>query len=204
MSNNFSYKLLAGWLDIRLDAAKELLIRLRPHQRLLLTSEGSLTLDIEQLLETEIKVELVNRNHSLIDSDTVAFLDSAAGAQVCERVVWLTAEKRRLVYAHTVFELERTDPAILEFLDRCLDEPLGKVLNHRHIYFTKSRMEAGVVNCPQAASTLKLAPDTRFIARRYVLNDTGLSTGNANRIKAAVVEVFSPDIIPADTIRLLE
>lgn len=201
MSTLFSYELLAGWHDMRSDRAKELFAGQRPHQRLLLASGGSLTLDIEHLIETEVKVELISRQDGLLDFDVASYLNVAAGGQVCERVVWLKAGERRLVFAHTIFLLERTDPAILESLDRCLDEPLGKVLTRKRIVFTKSRMEVGIVVCGQAASYLDMAQDTRFVARRYVLVDSGPSTSQANRIMAAVTEVFSPEIIPAVAVK---
>lgn len=201
MSISFSYRLVALWQDMRFDPAKALVAGLRPHQRLLLASGGSLTLDIEYLLETEIKVELMCRQDCLLSAEAASYLQAAQGAQACERVVWLKAGKMRLVYAHTVFLLESTDPSILEYLDRCPDEPLGKILNLRHINFTKSRMEVGVVSCGQAASVLGMAQDTLFIARRYVLADAGPSTAQAGRVKAVVTEVFSPEIIPITAVR---
>lgn len=193
--------MLVGWLDMRFAPSKELFAGLRPHQRLLLASEGSLTLDIEQLMEADIKVDLICMANGLLGLDAASYLQAAPGARVCERVVWLTAGKKRLVYAHTIFLLEDTDPAIIEFLDRCPDEPLGKVLNCRRISFAKSRMEAGIAVCEQAASSLGLARDARFAARRYVLADSGASTGESSRIKAAVTEIFSPEIIPAPVVR---
>lgn len=201
MSTIFLYRLLAGWLDMRYDPAKELFTGLRPHQRLLLASGGSLTLDIEHLLETDINVDLIRMEDSILDLDAASYLQTAPGVQVCERVVWLKAGEKKLVYAHTIFLLERTDPAIIESLNRSLDEPLGKVLGRKRISFTKSRMEAGIVVCGQAAADLDMAPDTRFVARRYVLADSGTSTSQANRIMAAVTEVFSPEIIPVVAVR---
>lgn len=193
--------MLAGWVEMRSDAADLLTSGLRPHQKMLFTSGGSLTLDLELLLETEVKVGVVYRRQSCLDIETAAYLHAVPGAPVSERVVWLKAGHRHLVYAHTVFLLERTDPAILESLDRYFDEPLGKVLSQRRIVFTKSRMEGGVVVCAEAASALNLPEDSPLVARRYVLADSGAAASQADTIKAAVIEVFSPEIIPASVAR---
>lgn len=192
----FSYKLLDGWVEMRSDAGDRLTSGLRPHQKMLFTSGGSLTLDLELFMEGEVKVDVVRRRETGLDIETAAYLHAAPGAQVSERVVWLKAAHSNIVYALTVFLLERTDPAILESLDRYFDEPLGKVLNHRRIVFTKTRMEAGVVVCAEAASVLNLPDDSPLVARRYVLADSGASASQADTIKASVIEVFSPAIIP--------
>ncbi|MBI5886300.1 MAG: DUF98 domain-containing protein [Deltaproteobacteria bacterium] len=178
------------------DAADRLTSGLRPHQKMLFTSGGSLTLDLELLLEEDVKVDVVRRRETDLDIEIAAYLHAAPGAQVSERVVWLKTGHGNIVYALTVFLLERTDPAILASLDRYFDEPLGKVLNHRRIVFTKTRMEAGVVVCAEAASVLNLPDDSPFVARRYVLADSGASVSQADTIQAAVIEVFSPAIIP--------
>jgi len=197
MNSLFSYKLLDGWIEMRSGAADRLTSGMRPHQRLLFASGGSLTLDLELLKEAEVKVEVVYRQDAALDTETAAYLHAAPGAAVAERVVWLKAGHTNLVYAHTVFLLERTDRAILESLERYVDEPLGKVLNSRRIVFTKTHMEAGIVVCPQAAAVLGLPEDSPFVARRYVLADSGASDSQVDIIKAAVIEVFSPEIIPA-------
>lgn len=201
MSTIFPYKLVADWQDIRSDSIKGLINGLRPEHRLLLSSDGSLTLDIERLIEAEIKIELISMAGGLLEPDAAAYLQAAPGAQVCERVVWLKTRKRRLVYAHTIFLLNKTDSAIIASLDASPDEPLGKVLNRKQIIFTKSRMQAGVVNCEQAASALDIKRNTLFIARRYVLADTGVSASMDNRIKAAVTEVFSPELISSAAVK---
>lgn len=186
--------MLAGWSqDCRGQGA--VFAGLRPHQRLLLFSNGSLTLDLELLLETQVKVEVALKKNSILDNDTASYLGEEQGKATAKRVVWLLAGDKKIVYAETIFTVEQTDPALLASLDKCPDEPLGKVLSRGLIMYTKERMEIGIVRCAVAAVALGISPETPLFARRYVLSDSGVPKRGV--IKAAVTEVFSPEIIPS-------
>ncbi|MBI5562113.1 MAG: chorismate lyase [Deltaproteobacteria bacterium] len=195
MSAIFSYTRLKGWTSVGKGGKDRALAGLRPHQRLILSSGGSLTLDLEHLLEAQVKVEVIAKGACSLDADAAAFLGETHGAEAFDRSVWLVADGRRVVFAYTVMPASLVDRALLESLDRYGDEPLGKVLNQRRISFSKEHIEAGLVRCPGAAIVLGMDGDAPLWARRYVLSSA--SSGMPGAIKAVVTEVFGQEIIPS-------
>lgn len=186
----FSYKLVDGW-----HGAKDGLrwaAGLKPHELLLLFSDGSMTLDLELLFGSRVEVEMISKGFTLLSGTAAEYLGEQAGKKAMEREVWLTVNGKRLIYAHTLIPLDCLGVGLLEVLEEKSSEPLGRVLAARKIFFTKVQLEAGVIESASAAKGFKAPENARLMGRRYILED---SQDGRWVIKAALMEVFSPDII---------
>ncbi len=188
----FSYRLVDGWHGagegLRWAAG------LKPHELLLLFSDGSMTLDLELLSGSRVEVELISKGFTRLSVDAAEYIGEAAGEKAMEREVWLTVNGGRLIYARTLIPLDCLGKGLLEALEEKKSEPLGRVLASKKIFFTKTRLEAGVIESAAAANGFEAPEDARLMSRRYILED---SRDGRWVIKAALMEVFSPAIIPA-------
>lgn len=216
MAGGFAYTLLTNWSragegvelpqgaihgDKGLSPLRGVeLSRLKPRQRFLLLSDGSLTLELELLSgppKKPARVEAVvefRANCSLTD-EAAAYLEEAPAKPAMHREVWLTAGKRLLVYAQTLIPLDRIEKGLLNALEMESSVPLGRVLSARKIPVCKDRLEVAVLKCPKAAMDLGIGANTPLMARRYVLFNRASS--GVWIIKAGITEVFSPRVIPA-------
>ncbi|MBI5887941.1 MAG: DUF98 domain-containing protein [Deltaproteobacteria bacterium] len=209
MAGGFAYGLLTNWSRVGeglsplrgLNSFKGAeLSRLKPEQRFLLLSDGSLTLELELLSgqpKKPARVEAVvefRANCNLTD-EAAAYLEEAPRKPAMHREVWLTAGGRLLVYAQTLIPLERIEKGLLNALEMESSVPLGRVLSARKIPVCKDRLEVAVLKCPKAAMDLGIGADTPLMARRYILFNRDSS--GVWIIKAGITEVFSPGVIPA-------
>lgn len=192
MPIQFSYELLHRWLGAEEARGRPELSDMQPHQRLLLFSDGSLTLDLELLYGSMVGVEVKFKGTAALNKDQASYLEEAPGERAMEREVWLTVDGKRLVYAHSLIPLSKVESGLLESLEKYSDEPLGRVLNANRIFFEKEKLEVGAVKSAPAALDLGMPEDTPFIARRYILSNR---EETAWVIKAAVTEIFSPEVI---------
>ncbi|MBI5492323.1 MAG: chorismate lyase [Deltaproteobacteria bacterium] len=189
---NFSYTLIGDWLSSEKGFRGEL-GGLLPHQKLLLLSDGSLTLELELLWRSVVEVEVKFKGTTTLSKEAAEYLEEAPDKEAMEREVWLTIEGKRLVYAHSIIPLNCIEKGLKDALEAHSDEPLGRVLNTKKVFFSKKKLEVGKVVCRSAAADLGIEEDSPLIARRYMLyNDEGPGKWI---IKAAVTEVFSPEII---------
>ncbi|MFQ5736197.1 MAG: chorismate--pyruvate lyase family protein [Thermodesulfobacteriota bacterium] len=195
MTTRFAYTLVRDWVGAQGNGEMAELAGLKPHQKLLLLSDGSMTLDLELLFGSMVEVELRFTGTTPLSPDDAGYLKEAPGSPAMEREVWLTVEGRRLVYAHSLIPLGRVEAGLKGALDEHSGEPLGRVLNSRKVFFAKDKLDVGVVTCAGASEDLGAAPDTPLLARRYILFNRDES-GNWI-IKAAVTEIFSPEIVSA-------
>lgn len=188
----FNYAILKDWFSAEEEKDRPELTGLLPHQKLLLLSDGSMTLDLELLWRSMVEVELKFQGLTKLGSEA-AYLEEGTGKDALEREVWLTVEDKRLVYAHSVIPLDRIEDAILNDILANSTEPLGRVLTTRKVFFAKKKLEVGVVACESAAADLGIDARTPLIARRYILYNNSSPTEWV--IKAGVTEIFSPEII---------
>ena len=194
MTTGFSYTLLHDWVGAQSERALAGLAGLKPHQKLLLLSDGSMTLDLELLYGSAVEVEVELTATASLSAADAAYLDEDESMEVTEREVWLTVGGRKLVWAHTLIPALCVSPEIKAALDANTGEPIGRVLNSKKVFFSKDRLDVGVVACAHASKGLGLAPDTPLVARRYILSNR---EGQNWLIKAAITEIFSPEIISA-------
>jgi len=194
MTTGFSYTLVRDWAPACPGNELAGLAGLEPHQKLLLLSDGSMTLDLELLFGSPVEVEVERTASASLSAADAEYLVEEAGMEVTEREVWLTVEEKRLVWAHTLIPVRRVRDDIKKSLDANRGEPIGRVLNSMKVFFSKDRLDIGVVACAHASAALGLAPDTPLVARRYILSNRQDSDW---LIKAAITEIFSPEIISA-------
>lgn len=195
MSMEFSYIMYKGWFKAGGQDSGTLLAGMTPQQKLLLLSDGSMTLGLEGLLGSRVEVDLRHRGHTPLGAQDAAYLGEDAGKESMEREVWLTIDGKRLIYAQTIIPLDRIDKSLLNTLNERGDEPLGRVLHTGHVPFIKENLEIAQLRCALAACGLGLKTDALFMARRYILLNK--KEGGGWVIKASVTEVFSPEIISA-------
>jgi len=168
------------------------------HEELLLSSADSMTELLEKTYGVELEVVAILRERRPLDARSAAYLQAPEGAEALVRGVWIKAGGRPLIYAFSLIPVARIDENLLGILEGKDPEPMGRTLNSNAIPFTKQNLEAGVIKCASVAEGLGLTADKPFFARRYVL--TGKKAG-AILIKAAITEVFSPELIAADRLK---
>jgi len=198
MTTGFSYTLVRDWAPARSGAELAGLAGLEPHQKLLLLSDGSMTLDLELLFGSPVEVEVERTGSASLSAADAEYLEEETGMEVTQREVWLTVEDKRLVWAHTLIPVQRVRDDIKKSLDANRGEPIGRVLNSMKVFFSKDRLDVGVVICAHASAALGLAPDTPLVARRYILSNKQESEW---LIKAAITEIFSPEIISTRSLK---
>lgn len=193
MAKGYSYALLKEWLGAEKARRSPFIEGLPTHQKLLLFSEGSMTVELELITRSRVEAEVRFTGETALSPEEAVCLGAAPGAKTTEREVWLTAGGRKLLYARTLIPAEMIDPAVHEALygSKAGSEPLGRVLAENGILFAKERLEIGVVKSPSVSLELGVPAETPLFARRYILFN-----GNAGRwiIKAAVAEIFSPEL----------
>jgi chorismate-pyruvate lyase len=189
---SFSYTLTDKWHRadslIKEDAGKGL----SDKERMILLSDGSLTLQLEALLNSRVSVEVKLSAATGLSSSSAAYLGEEPGIDSIEREVWLMVKDERLVFAHLVIPVSCIEPWLLTALKEGA-EPLGRVLQSREIPVLKEALEIGVVTAPEVSVDLGLTPETRLFARRYRL--TNKKDGGGWTIKAEICEILNPALV---------
>jgi chorismate-pyruvate lyase len=189
---SFSYRLKDGWHRVKTLIEEWPLKSLSDKERMILLSDGSLTLLLEALLSARVSVEVKLNTTSGLSAAGAAYLDEEPGLPSIEREVWLSVKGERLVYAHLVIPLSSVEPWLLAALKEG-SEPLGRVLQAREIPVLKQGLEIGIVTAPEVSADLSLDPETEFYARRYKLSNT--KEGGGSVIKAEICELLSPALV---------
>ncbi|MBI5598375.1 MAG: chorismate lyase [Deltaproteobacteria bacterium] len=162
----------------------------------LLMSRGSLTLELEHFYGVKVEVETRSIICSRLGREDADYLGVEPTGESLEREVWLTINKKRVVYASSVFPAVCTEKKLFDLLLKGT-EPMGRTLKSADIDFDKDAIEIGVIRDTFAATDLGLGPPPLF-ARRYRLIDRNDSGKRIARLRCAVIEVFSPELVPAD------
>ncbi len=189
---SFSYTLLDKWHRVDQLIKDGPLKGLSDKERMILLSDGSLTLLLEALASSRVSVEVKRSATAGLSAEAAAYLGEEPSGPSIEREVWLMVKGERLVYAYLVIPVSCIEPWLLAAL-REGTEPLGKVLQGREIPVLKEALEIGVVTAPEVSADLSLPPDTRLFARRYKL--TNKKDGGGWTIKAEICEVLSPALV---------
>ncbi|VAW37629.1 hypothetical protein MNBD_DELTA02-436 [hydrothermal vent metagenome] len=167
-------------------------IGLSSEDREMLVSVGSFTLDLEQRVSADVRVEIQEIRHCRIRPELAVYLGVKPFEEVLERDVWLTSDGRRLIYARSVIPLSCTDDGLISLLSGG-DRPLGRILGDEGIDFSKDSMEFAVIDGKKQALEFGLEEAGLYIARRYRLFRR---SAGGWIINAAVTEVFTPSLIP--------
>jgi chorismate-pyruvate lyase len=163
-----------------------------PADREILSSVGSLTLDLEQRFNASVGVELHAVRSCRIRPELAEYLGVKPFEEALERDVWLTSEGRRLIYARSVMPLSCVQEGLLPLL-KGGGNPLGRILSKEGIDFSKDSMEFAIIDGQGQALEFGLEPASMYIARRYRLFKRGSDSWVIN---AVVTEVFTPWLIP--------
>lgn len=198
MTWRLSYTFIKGWVKPGERAEPAWWEKLPFAQRLLLLSDGSMTINLELFSGAGERVEadVMFSGVCALDADTAACLEEAVGKPALKREVWLKAGGKRLICARTVIPIDNASKGLIAVLEDEKDpQPLGRILRDRNIAFAKDKIELSVLSCPRVCGDTGLPDSTPLTARRYVLftkpGDAGLT------VKAAVTEIFSPELIAA-------
>ncbi len=193
---SFSYTLLGDWhrVDSLIEFGPSIkgLSALSAEERMILLSDGSLTLLLEALLRERVSIEVKRNSRAALNSEAAAYLDELPKVESVEREVWLKVKGEKLVFAHSIVPVSTIEPWLLRALSEGT-EPLGRVLKAREIPVLKEALEIGVVRATEVSVDLGIDPDTELYARRYKL--TNRVEGGGWIIKAEICEVFSPALV---------
>lgn len=189
---SFSFTLINGWR--RPDELMESgpLARLSPGERMLVFSDGSLTLLLEALFKSVSGVEVRLNSVNTITEEAASYLLEDIGADVIEREIWLLAGGKRQVYARSIIPSASIEGWLRDDLAGGV-KPIGRILYERGIAVLKEAVELSIIRSPEVAAELGIAPDTPLVSRRYRLINRRDSGGWI--IKAMVQEVFGPTLV---------
>ncbi|MBE9528240.1 MAG: chorismate lyase [Proteobacteria bacterium] len=191
-----TYEVENRWLTAEEPREGSTLLSLHASEEELLFSGISMTRHLEELLGSPVEVEARVGKAVRLNPEQSAKLEVNVNAKAQEREVWLSIKERKLVYAHTLIPVVSIDDSLLRTLKERKDEPIGRVLTSLNIPFLKKDLEVAILSSPEIAEELGLGADTRLVARRYILyNDTSDPEVESPAIKAAVTEIFNPEIV---------
>lgn len=188
------YSIAPGWKWVSDKEAVGLCERLNmlPQHRLLLLSDGSLTNFLEALSESPVDVEIKNHETRRINKEEAAYLEVLASQDAIIRDVWLIQDRKKLVYARSVFPLAGLDKDFLNKIATSI-EPLGRSLTEQGLLTFKDKLAICAVHCSDINNILNLAPHAILWAKRYRLTAQSASGGKC--ITASVTEIFSPELV---------
>ncbi|MBI5327335.1 MAG: chorismate lyase [Deltaproteobacteria bacterium] len=196
------YSIAPGWKWIANKEAVSLFKKLdiKPHHKMLLLSDGSLTRFLEALNQSTVYVEIKEHGVHKIKKQEAAYLEIAGGEEAIVRDVWLIQNKKKLVYAHSVFPLAGLDKHFLDNISTSI-EPLGKNLTDRGLLTFKDKLEICAVCCSYVNKALNLEPETILWAKHYRLSakaqdgfNQRLSLSGEKDITASIIEIFSSEL----------
>ena len=187
------YSIAPGWKWIADKEAARLCERLHmpPQCRLLLLSDGSLTNFLEALSGSPVDVEIKNHETRRLNKEEATYLEVLASHDAIIRDVWLIQNKKKLVFAHSVFPLAGLDKDLLDNISTSI-EPLGKNLTNRGLLTFKDKLGICAVHCIDVNNALELASGTILWAKHYRLAAQAHSAGE--KITASITEIFSPEL----------
>lgn len=187
------YSIAPGWKWIGNKEAVGLCERLNmpPQCRLLLLSDGSLTNFLEALSGFPVDVEIKDHEARRINKEEATYLEVLASQDAIIRDVWLIQDRKKLVYARSVFPLAGLDKDFLNKLSTSL-EPLGRNLTEQGLLTFKDKLEICAVHCKKINNLLNLAPEAILWAKHYRLS--AQTPSGVEGIKASITEIFSPEL----------
>ena len=188
------YSIAPGWKWVSDKEAVGLCERLNmlPQHRLLLLSDGSLTRFLEALSGSPVDVEIKNHETRRLNKEEAAYLEVIASQDAIVRDVWLIQNRKKLVYARSVFPLAGLDKDFLNKIATSI-EPLGRSLTEQGLLTFKDKLAICAVHCSDINNLLNLASRAILWAKRYRLTADAASGGKC--ITASVTEIFSPELV---------
>jgi chorismate-pyruvate lyase len=165
--------MLRSDLQASLSSSKIDLDKLSSFQRVLLTTDGTLTDILEAYVWEPIEiVKLVQENAKA--SDAIPQLDIEPRADVLRRVILLRGvrSKKNYLHATSTLVLDRLDPGLREDL-MTTQEPLGKLMIQARLETFREILSCRLYTAPNVGMFFGLSPDTEFISRTYRIFSRG-------------------------------
>lgn len=147
--------------------------RLSPFQRILLTTDGTLT----EILEAHLwePIEIVKLMQETIETpQQLPYLDIEARTKVLQREVLLRGRRSRKNYVHagSVVVLGRLDPFLRQGL-LITQEPLGKLLIQARLETFREIVTCGLHAAENLGDFFAVPPDATLISRTYRIFSNG-------------------------------
>ncbi|MBM2838557.1 MAG: beta-ribofuranosylaminobenzene 5'-phosphate synthase family [Deltaproteobacteria bacterium] len=154
--------------------------------RMLLLSDGSLTLLLNASLLSSVRLQRLRQEEVSLDRDMAEYIEAEAGQTVIDRDVWLMNGEKRVVYANSILPTSLMKDEIYNEIAKG-DTPIGTLLSEQSILTRRDRLQIGRIMSLEICRELGLPDATVLWARRYRLHTEG-------GFKGAITEVFSPKI----------
>lgn len=154
--------------------------------RMLLFSDGSLTVLLNASLLSSVRLQRLRQEEVSLGQDMADYIEAEAGQRVIDRDVWLMNGDKRLVYANSILPTSLMRDDIYNEIARG-ETPIGTLLSEQSILTRRDRLQIGRIRSQEICRELGLPDDTVLWARRYRLHTEG-------GFKGAILEVFSPKI----------
>ncbi len=161
--------------------------KLGPLQRILLTTDGSITRTLEALTGETVRVETVTQEVVGADEDLSARLGVDVGDEVNFRVVNLIADDRVLVHATSFTPLSRLRPEFRKDIMK-EDVPIGRILARLRIEARREIRDFGVIQADEGlADIFQVSSGSLLLRRNYdIIHDESVLMN--------ITEVFSFDL----------
>ncbi|MBI4746791.1 MAG: chorismate lyase [Deltaproteobacteria bacterium] len=154
--------------------------------RMLLLSDGSLTLLLNASLLSSVGLQRLRQEEVNLDRDMAEYIEAEAGQTATDRDVWLMNGAKRVVYANSILPTSLMRDDIYNEIARG-NTPIGTLLSEQSILTRRDRLQIGRIMSVAICRELGLPDATLLWARRYRLHaEVGF--------KGALIEVFSPKI----------
>lgn len=150
--------------------------KLSPFQRILLTTDGTVTDILEAYCSEQIKMSKLSEETITLNQDIKPMLLNS-GSQVIDRKILLTGKisRRNYIYAESILALDRLDESVKNDLLKT-KIPMGKVwLEHRLETF-KEIIDSGKETAKNIAQYFNINPQDYLLFRTYCVFTKGKPT----------------------------
>lgn len=149
---------------------------LSPFQRILLTTNGTITHVIEAYAGEQIRLVKLSEELITLDRDIPA-LQLSRGMEVMERKILLqgSLSHRHYVYAESILVLDRLDEGMRNELLHT-KTPIGKLWVDRKVEIFKENLDAGLEAAEEEAEYFDIDPQDNLLFRTYCVRTQGKYT----------------------------
>lgn len=163
---------------------------LKPTQKLLLLSDGTMVRALNALFGKPARLEIIEQRDIVLDEKSATILKVSAGEKAIERTVWLDVgqgkQRRRVLHAISKFPISKIKPDLYQEI-RLGQKPIGQIIQERLYSTWRDNLEIAHLPFPAVAKGLELPEETLFWARRYRLSFS-------EQVSAIICEVLSPQL----------
>src|SRR4030067_342202 len=140
--------------------------------RVLLLSDGSLTLLLNASLLSSVRLQRLRQEEVSLDRDMAEYIEAEPGQTVIDRDVWLMNGEKRVVYANSILPTSLMRDEIYNEIAKG-DTPIGTLLSEQSILTRRDRLQIGRVMSLGVCMRVGLPDATVLWARPYRLHKGG-------------------------------